>query len=201
MTIVSDIDGVLASFESAWGPFLAKIAGSEWTAPPDWTPEIWDWDIECFGEDVVKQGWAAVRKSDSFWTTLKPLVGPEVGKQFNRLHREHDLFFMTSRCGIGVQRQTSKWLYDNLFIEYPQVIVVNRYQDKWKLLTDLEADFFADDKLETVQGWYNHCYMNGLGLGYSVLIDAPYNRDGRTVKAMKVASGIEDALKGAGLWI
>lgn len=201
MIIVSDIDGVLASFESAWGPFLADISGTKYSRPDDWIPEIWDWDIRDFGKDVVKEGWARVRKSDSFWITLKPMVDVEVGKQFNRLHREHDVFFMTSRCGVGVQRQTSKWLYDNLFISYPQVIVVDRYQDKWKLLEHLKADFFADDKLETVQGWYNHCYMKGIGVGYSLLIDAPYNRDGRTVKSMKIATGIEDALKGAGLWV
>lgn len=208
MTIVSDIDGVLAQFESAWEPILSKLAGGSklpkgWQDDPEF-PAIWDWDVTAYGKELVKVGWEHVGKSNDFWLSLKPSpgVGLEIGKQFNRLQRNHDVFFMTSRSGVGVQRQTCQWLYDNLGINYPNVIVVNNYQDKWTLLENLKAKWFVDDKLETVQGWYDYCYKAGIrpSQHYFALIDAPYNRQGRTVKGMRIASNIEAALKESGLW-
>lgn len=200
--VVSDIDGVLASFESAWAPLLAKLAGED-KLGKDWPgPQIWDWDLAAYGKKVVAAAWDEVRQSPKFWTTLDPIVPWDVGRQFNRIQCKHDVFFLTSRIGLGVQNQTCKWLYDKLGINYPNVIVVNRYQDKWALLDSLNAGFFVDDKLETVTGWYDHylrkwdiipdnCYFN--------LIDQPYNREGRPTN-MRVAANITEALKEARLW-
>lgn len=151
---------------------------------------------------MVSKGWEQVARSDDFWTTLKtcPGVGLEIGRQFNRLQKSNDIFFMTSRCGVGVQRQTCQWLYDNLGINYPNVIVVQHFNDKWPLLKELRAKWFIDDKLETMQGWVNYTHMNRLQYGYWALIDQPWNRQGRTVKGMQIAANVEDALKQSGLW-
>lgn len=200
--IVSDIDGVLASFESAWDPWLARIAGVERKHRSDWVPEIWDWDIRDYGPDIVKKGWAEVAASDKFWLTLKPMPGAyEAGRQLNLLSKSHQVFYLTSRMGLGVQRQTQKWLYNNLGIDYPAVIVVSKWEAKRNLLDNLGADFFVDDKLETMQDWYTHLYTNRKPVANYFLIDAPYNREGRTVKGMKVATNIEAALKEAGYWL
>ena len=207
MTLVSDIDGCLASFESAWNPLLAKITGEDklpkgWSDDPNF-PSEWDWDKTAYGKDIVSKGWEHVARSDKFWLDLKPMpgVGLEVGKQLNRLQRNHDVFFMTSRCGVGVQRQTCQWLYDNLGINYPNVIVVKHFDDKWPLLDNLRAKWFIDDKLETMEGWYNYCYKAGIRTNdhYFALVDRPYNRNGRTVKDMRVAANVEDALKQSNL--
>lgn len=209
MTLVSDIDGCIASFESAWNPLLAKIAGEDklpkgWQDDPNF-PSEWDWDKTAYGKEVTSKGWEHVAKSNDFWLSLKPCpnVGLEVGKQFNRLQRKHDVFFMTSRSGVGVQRQTCQWLYDNLGINYPNVIVVDKFEDKIPLLVELHAKWFIDDKLETVQATYNHYYMNRIPLSdkHFYLADTPYNREGRTVKGMRITSNIQAALKESNLWL
>lgn len=203
MTLVSDIDGVLASFESAWNPLLTKIAGEDklpkgWQDDPNF-PNEWDWDKTAYGKEIVSKGWEHVVRSDKFWLDLKPLPGAlEVAKQINRLMKRHDVFFMTSRCGVGVQQQTCKWLYE-IGVLFPNVIVVNRWQDKVPLLMNMRADFFVDDKLETVRALYNHCYLNRLPIKQFFLADAPYNRDGR-ISGMRIAASITDALKQSNLW-
>lgn len=208
MVVVSDIDGVLASFESAWNPLLTRLSGADklpkgWQTDPGF-PHMWDWDIDAYGKDVVKAAWEEVGKSPSFWKRLDPMSGAvEAAKQLNSLHRKHPLFFLTSRTGPGVQHQTCEWLY-NLGINYPNVIVVSRYEDKWDVLDALRTTFFVDDKLETMQGWYNHCYKAGIkttGSHYYALIDAPYNQEGRTVTGMRVAPNLTAALKEANLWL
>ena len=204
MTIVSDVDGVLSRFESAWEPLLAKLNGKS-NLPVDWRtnpgfPDQWDWDLAAYGKKVVGMAWEDVRQSPKFWTTLDPMPGAkEAAKQFNAIQRKHDVFFLTSRVGLGVQSQTCKWLY-NLGVNFPNVIVVSRYQDKWALLHALDAGFFVDDKLETMTGWLNHTKTHTItSPNYFGLIDQPYNREGRP-EGMKVAANITDALKEAGLW-
>lgn len=203
MTIVSDVDGVLSSFESVWEPLLAKIAGGSklpkgWLDDPN-QPNEWDWDKTAYGKDITSKGWEHVARSDKFWLDLKPLPGAlKVAQQINRLMKSHDVVFMTSRPGVGVQRQTCKWLYE-IGVLYPNVIVVNRWQDKVPLLMDLRTGFFIDDKLETINALYNHCYLNRLPVKQFFLADAPYNREGR-VNGVKVAANVTDALKQSGLW-
>lgn len=201
MTIISDIDGVLASFESAWRPFLNKLSGKDIKDPPGWVPDIWDWDVRDYGRETVSGAWKLIAHDDKFWTTLKPLPGAyEALRQLDRLAGSHQVYFLTSRIGKGVQKQTCKWLYDN-GCNFPNVLIVSKWQDKIAILDALKADFFADDKLETMQAWHSHAYRNGIKIPNSYLIDTPYNREGRTVKGMKVAANVEDALKQAGLWV
>lgn len=200
MTIVCDVDGVLASFESKWNPLLAKLAGEDKVKPTaGWVPDIWDWDVRAYGKEIVNQAWAEVGRSSEFWRGLHPMPGAqEACLKLSALQKSHDVFFLTSRSGIGVQRQTCEWLY-KLGMLYPNVIVVKRWQDKIPLLQDLGASFFVDDKLETMQAWVTHTHLNRLQYGYWALIDAPYNREGRTVKGMRVAANLTEALKESGL--
>lgn len=205
MNLVFDIDGVIANFESGWNPVLAKIAGSDklpagWQDDPGF-PDIWDWDKRAYGLDVVREGWKHVATSATFWKTLKPMKGGvEACKRLNTLQKTHDIFFMTSRPGLAVQRQTCEWLYEQ-GVNYPNVIVVKHFDDKIPLLENLQARLFIDDKLDTMELWYNHCYTAGIKTvnpNYFALIDAPYNRDNRTVKGMRVVSDINTALLEAG---
>lgn len=204
--IVCDIDGVLASFESAWNPLLARLAGEDklpkgWQTDPNF-PDIWDWDVRAYGRDIVNQGWAEVNKSKKFWTTLDPMPGTEqVCRKLSALQLDHDVFFMTSRPGVGVQRQTCEWLY-GMGINYPNVIVVRAWEEKIPLLENLRTQFFIDDKLDTMTEWYQNCYKKGIRThsNHFYLADAPYNREGR-LKDMKVVANIETGLKEAGLWL
>jgi uncharacterized HAD superfamily protein len=204
MTIVSDIDGVLASFESAWEPLLARLAGGSklpenWKTDPSF-PAIWDWDSAAYGKEITGAGWKEVATSTKFWTTLKPTAAcAEACRTLNALAKKNDVFFLTSRPGVGVQNQTCAWLYEQ-GINYPNVIVVKNYSDKIPLLENLKASFFVDDKLETMQEWYTHCFKNRISTtqSYFGLIDAPYNREGRTINGMKVAADINVALRDAG---
>lgn len=202
MVIAADIDGVLASFESAWEPLLSRLAGGS-KLPADWKtspsfPPIWDWDKAAYGDEITREGWQEVGRSNRFWTTLDPMLNAKVEcRRLNTLGATHDVFFITSRNGIGVKRQTEEWLYAQ-GVNYPTVLVVKRYQDKIPLLMDLGAEFFVDDKLETVQELYQHCYKNRLYIPHFYLKDAPYNRTER-MKGLKVVDSLTEALNKAGL--
>ena len=207
MTIVSDIDGVLASFESAWEPLLAKLAGESrlpagWKTDPNF-PDIWDWDKRAYGDDIVREAWKIANADPKFWLKLDPLPGTtEAAKVINTIQRKHQIIFLTRRSGVAAQRQTCEWLY-GVGINYPNVITVNDADEKVPILQNLRARFFIDDRLETMEAWYTHCHMNGISTNppnYFALIDAPYNHEGRTIKGMKVAANIVDALKESGLW-
>lgn len=207
MTIISDVDGVLASFECAWEPLLAKLAGESklpagWKDDPNF-PDIWDWDKRAYGPDLVRQAWKEAHTDPKFWLKLDAIPGAaEAAKVLNTLQRKHPVFFLTQRSGIGAQRQTCEWLY-GIGVNYPNVIVVHDADDKIAILNALRARFFVDDKLSTMEGWYNYCYMNGIKTvkpHHFFLIDQPWNQDGRTIKGLRVAANITEALKEAGLW-
>lgn len=212
--IVCDVDGILASFESAWEPLLARIAGESrlptgWQNDPGFPPE-WDWDIRAYGKEIVDKAWMEVKQSPKFWLGLKPMPETvECCKMLETLQRKgHQLYFLTSRVGLAVQRQTQEWLYQQ-GINYPNVITVNRWEEKEGFLRALKPDFYIDDKLETMNGllttawkerWYLGIGSDGLESKVYRLKDAPYNRDGR-IKGLRVTNTLKTGLKEAGLWI
>lgn len=202
IVIISDIDGVISNFESAWRPFLANLAGEDKMkgVPTSWVPDIWDWDVRAYGTELVQSAWAKVRREPGFWLKLHPMPGAkEALIRLSHLQKHgHSVHFLTQREGFSAQFDTSKWLYDNGIL-YPSVLVVKDAKEKINILHDLGADFFVDDKLSTMEAWIQHTHLNRK-FGYYALIDAPYNRDGRTVRGMHVAESLTEALKEAGLW-
>lgn len=93
--------------------------------------------------DIV---WHAIRSTDNFWTTLKPIEEGAV-QRIAELAMRHrwEVFFITQRpdtTGESAQRQTQRWLAAHGF-DLPSVIVV--CGSRGKAAAALELDYLVDD--------------------------------------------------------
>lgn len=109
MVVMFDIDGCLASF----GAGFRKVAESLGKDPKLGSLRIEDLDKEC---------WEVVLRSETFWHELPQIVERETFNRIYMLTREHDLYFVTNRHGLRAQRQTERWLEDRGILS-PTVIV------------------------------------------------------------------------------
>lgn len=198
MKLAIDLDGCLANFTHAFGDLLIEhtdenLLGERWKEDPAF-PSTWNWHLAAGYTDAQSErAWRHVTTSDKFWLTLKPLDGA-VGslKQLNRLSKYgHDVYFITHRVGRKAKWQTEEWL-ETHGMEHPTVILSG---NKVPILAGIDADFFIDDKLQTVTD-----AVAQFGGGMTVMLkDAPYNREGRPDGLIAVPS-VEDALKHLELW-
>lgn len=197
MKIVADLDGCLFNFNHSYHDKLLKVTGEN-KFPTDWYAPCWDWDkFYGYSADQIAATVEAIASDKLFWRKLKPLADPEVFARLNVLSKTNDVYFLTNRFGINCKQQTEQALYDH-GINYPTVIIA---RDKLPVLQAIKADFFVDDKLETMnevivarndpKGKWNP--------PWTFLIDAPYNRIGRDSRSY-VAPNVKDALMTAGLW-
>ena len=204
-TIAFDVDGVLAAFNLAYANLFIHLQGKDpfpkgWRNNPEWPPEwFWNRAYGC-GGDCEKKAWDDhILKNGWFWERLDPLPDTEeVFKQINALSRQnHAVYFLTDRAGLNAKRQTEKWLYAQ-GIDYPTAILT---RTKIPVLKALNADFFIDDKLDTLnqlmqavddEKWR----MDGK---YFCLLDRPYNRVGRR-NDVNVVTSVEIGMRNAGLW-
>lgn len=197
MKLTFDLDGVLANFNDAYHGRLLKVTGEN-RFPTDWQPLSWDWDRDYgYTAQEIADTWANIWKDKLFWRKLKPLAEPEVFARIAVLSKTHDVYFLTHRSGIDAKQQTERWLYDQ-GINYPTVIMTG---DKLPILKAIKADFFIDDKLDTMNEivaainepkakWQpSHLYM----------MDAPYNRKNRDDR-LHIATSVKHALEQANLW-
>lgn len=192
MQLGFDIDGVFADWNGAFYRALSIETGKSLNP----TFESWNWDLAAgYTQEEINRTWKShILDSPTFWRKLKLLPGTlEVGRQLNRLEKEgNGLYFITARRGYKPRVQTEEWLYKELGIDYPAVIVS---ASKTPILRSLGIEFFIDDKLENMldfapKGEYKqHLY----------LLDAPYNREGRPAN-LKVVKSVEEAMRLANLW-
>lgn len=202
MVIGLDLDGCIADFNSDYAKRLIKVTGED-RLPVGWKSNqdhitTWDWDLfHGYTKDEIAATWKSIKADTLFWQKLKPLPGVvEAMARLNAVSREHNLYFLTNRLGVGCKQQSEKFLY-NLGINYPTVMITST---KLPVIKALNISFFIDDKLETMNevvadGTNNHT----IGDKHFYLLDAPYNRTGRRVD-LKVVSSLREALEKAGIW-
>jgi hypothetical protein len=194
LKIAIDLDGVLFNFNQAYHDKLVKITGEN-KFPTDWYAPVWDWDKHYgYSADEIAATMENIAADKLFWRKLKPIPDPAVFARLNVLSKEHAVYFLTNRFGVECKQQTERALYDH-GINYPTVIIA---ADKLPILKSIKADFFVDDKLETMNTVEADYTKNRL-YGQLFLIDAPYNQVGRN-STLRVATDIKDALEKAGLW-
>ena len=190
MTLAIDLDGVCFNFNQAYHDKLIKVTGEN-KFPTDWVPSSWDWDKAYgYSNDEIALTWDNIVADKLFWRKLKPIPEPNVFTRLNVLSNEHAIYFLTNRLGVGCKQQTERALYE-VGINFPTVIIA---ADKLPVLKSIKANFFIDDKLETMNQ-----VQAGLKADHLYLIDAPYNQVGRASN-LKVATDVKDALTKAGLW-
>lgn len=194
MKIAIDLDGVCYNFNTAYHDKLIQVTGEN-RFPTDWTATCWDWDkFYGYTSQEISDTWGEIIKDNLFWRKLDIIPEREVFARLNVLSMKNDVYFLTNRIGHNCKQQTERALYD-AGINYPTVIIA---ADKVPILKAIKADFFADDKLETMNQVVTD-FARIRSHGHAYLIDAPYNQTGRHA-TLKVASDIKDALEKAGLW-
>lgn len=113
-------------------------------------PPVWQWDRAMgITPEEEKYTWERdILNSSNFWKNLDPYPNTKPAiRWLNRLtYSGNEVYFITNRPGTKAKLQTEKWLY-NLGMNYPTVIVTG---DKLPFLKALKADFFIDDKPDTI---------------------------------------------------
>jgi uncharacterized HAD superfamily protein len=176
LTFAIDIDGVLANFTDAYAAAVSRRTGivfpkasSEW--PKSW---YWDRDAGVSKEDEEATWYHDIIQSKTFWQRLEPVENAKPAlKQLNQMAQRGDqVYFITNRMGQSVKLQTERWLY-NHGINYPSVIVTS---EKIPFLRALKANFFIDDKPETVIDVGNTAEKEKWENFNLFIFDMPYNR-------------------------
>ena len=223
--IVCDLDGCLVDWNTPFAKLLAKAHGED-LLPEGWEQlghnafPCWNWDRHYGYSEVsceLARHW--MQEDHVFWYRLPAL--PEAQVVLDKLNGlvnadEIDLYFITQRMGARAKQSTEMWLWDRGLVS-PTVIVTG---NKVPVLKGLGADFFIDDRLETV------IQVHKAGLPGVYLLDRPWNRVGRhdagcpaiaddesdqvlydygdcvcSLRDLHVVETVQEALELEGLWI
>lgn len=195
MRLAFDLDGCFVEFNAAYADLLIKTTGKDlfpkgWRDDHDLLCPVWEYASH-FGytQEQEDKAWELINRDPEFWKNLRPMFGARAAlRHINQLaKRGHDIYFITSRPGVMVKRQTEQWLYD-MGIDFPTVIISF---DKVPVLKGLKADMFLDDKLPTI--------LAAAGVGTPVdstfLFSRPYNRADRPENAEYVVTSVAEALE------
>lgn len=210
MRLIFDVDGVFADFSTAYADLLIKVDGKDrlpagWRTNPDLHTPTWFWErFYGYSKQVEEEVWNThIIPSKDFWYELEPYPGAgEALGHINKLAKSgHEVIFLTNRMGKDAKKQTEDWLmnvYDGngklKGIDNPTVLLSG---DKTPILRALKANFYIDDKAETVVD-----VASLVGPEFTLYVkDAPYNRDVQYPNGkVKHASSVKDALEQSGLW-
>lgn len=152
MRVGVDMDGVTADFNAAYIPLVRAVAGRD-LFPAGYHPGVikcWSYP-ESFGytKDEISKVWRGIAKDEVFWLNLKPLPGA-FDFLANLCNSDHEVYFITSRVGGHVRRQTEAWLMNNGWYqdETPTVLISS---EKGLAARVLSLDYYLDDKTENCQ--------------------------------------------------
>lgn len=154
LTLIMDVDGVLANFYPGYNELCARMG------KPILEPGRWD---DFLDEEV----WAAIKRSDDFWYDLPALVDERTFARIDGLDQVGTVYFVTNRPGGTAKNQTEAWLADFGLVD-PTVIVT---KFKGELAKAVVATHAIEDKAENA--WCIAWLSPGTT---SYLVDRPYNR-------------------------
>lgn len=174
MILGLDIDGVLANFNEGFRQRLLDVTDRACCIAPGFSPPVWDWP-EYYGytQDEVDRTWSDVAKDPTFWQDLKPLPDAEsfldwlwraVSSANWTQRKGHEIYFMTTRAGTNVKRQTENWLLKHGFGGDERTVLICRSSKSFAANT-LGLTHFVDDRRENIQemlaqrGNRTRCYL------------------------------------------
>lgn len=108
--------------------------------------ESWDSFPGLSPEDITKT-WAYIANNPSFWTELPSLLADVDHRILVDSLKSHNVYFATSRKTPGALSASKEWIYANLGIVQPSVVVTHRKGEFCKVV---DATYFIDDKSENV---------------------------------------------------
>jgi len=174
MNLALDLDGVLFDFNQAFVQ-LARQHHPDLVCPTpnnQW-PRAWDYLDEYLGKPEVSKLWRMVIHSRDFWRDI-PSYWWAAELLEAAYGRADNIYFITSRSGNHVQRQTWMALMDITqdVSHSGAVIPVPNPEAKIPLLHALRIDYFVDDKKETVARALAECPKTQVAVW-----DQPWNRN------------------------
>lgn len=153
-----DIDGVLAEFTPAYQRLFIETTGRDDFHPGDGVnPPDWNWpELRGYTREEVDTVWATIRRDPTFWLNLQPTKHTSTLRALiEHLERTHEVYFITSRMGDRVKRQTELWLYEHLGYlmncrgVWPTVLIVGT-GEKGAVCKALKLDAYIDDNWDNV---------------------------------------------------
>jgi len=161
MTIGFDVDGVLADFVRGYQSLFVKITGRNAFEPgDDVDPPTWDWpSLRGYTKEETSAVWDAIRQDPTFWLNLEAERSgacSTLSTLLPTLERKHSVYFITSRVGDRVKRQTEIWLDDHLAYSmrapgfWPTVVIVG-HRVKGQVANALKLDAYIDDNLDNAK--------------------------------------------------
>lgn len=155
MRIGFDVDGVLAAFTPAYQRLFIETTGVNLFAPGDDTdPPCWNWpEFRGYTKEQVSVVWDHIRLNPAFSRNLAPLPGArELRHAIADLERRHDVYFITSRVGVAVKRQTEYWLMEHLgYVEETPTVLIVGSRTKGAMCKALRLDCYIDDNWDNVE--------------------------------------------------
>lgn len=146
MRIGCDIDGVLADFNTAFIDLIKRQTGIQFPRPSSTYPDTWNYHrplVAKFQEDAL---WEHI-KTTGFWGQLHALPGAvEALTMLDKVRRDHDIYFITSRPGNRAKWLSEQWLSWHGFFQATVLIA----DEKGPVAKGLMLDIFVDDKPENI---------------------------------------------------
>lgn len=141
-----DVDGVLADFNAAFIPHMAKIAGRN-LFPEGYQPHTWNYPESMgYTGKEVDAAWTDIKQSADFWQNLLPYYSEHIPLVLEALRvRQHygdEVYFITARLGIKPKLQTETWL-NRMGFPRPTVLIS---ADKGGCAKALDLNYYVDDR-------------------------------------------------------
>lgn len=156
MRIGFDIDGVLANFVKSYQNLVVATTGKDLFHTNDILyPPCWDWpQYRGYSNEEVGKVWNRIKADDTFWLNIEPLDS-EVGSLkcvIKVLEQKHEVYYVSSRVGVDVKRQSKMWLIDKLNYlgrchTEPTVLISG---EKGEVAHALKLDAYIDDNFDNI---------------------------------------------------
>lgn len=171
MRIGFDVDGVLADFNTSFIALVKKVTGRD-LFPEGYWPDTWDYPQSLgYTEAEVSAVWDVIKKGNVFWGRLSALPDMDALFDWYDTHAffDHEIYFITSRMGKQVKRQSETWLERKLFLlDTPTTLISSQ---KGEIAHALKLDYYIDDRAENILD-----VMSKSPQTFAYLIDQPWNQ-------------------------
>jgi len=170
MKVMLDIDGCLANFLLPFSRVGHEMFGTKVVKDGS---EMKTWGlVGGMTLDQQNKVWDEVNKDPAFWCNLPIIISGESAKILRKLSKmeQHDFYYVTSRHGLNIKRQTKIWIHEHDLPKW-DVIIVTKPSKKGLIAEAIGADIATEDSPMGIRSYRKH------PLGHLIVPTYPYNED------------------------